>query len=573
MYRRILAFDYDGTLAENGHVPPALQQALSQLHLAGYALFLVTGRQVDSVRLGSLNDLFTGIVWENGAVLSHLASHETYLPFGHVDPRLVEALEAANVPLEHGRAIVATWLPYEETVWHVLQATGIDVAVVHNKGALMLLPPGAAKGTGLERMLTLCGFSVRNLVCFGDGENDLSLLQVGETGVAVADAVPSVKESADWVTSQPGPAGVLEALERYWLHGEAPALPARHEHLIPLGEDAEETPYFLSGAQLISGNLGVFGDSSSGKSWATGLVAEGMHMAGYQTLLIDTEGDYRGLRSLPGFMVFNGDEKSLPTPASVMTLLEATALSMVLDLCTLSMRQRELYVADLFHALRPLREHKFRPHWIVLEEAQQFVATPDSTTFSAIQPMLPQGGWAFVSYRPDWLDPAVLTTIDRCLITRLSIPEALRALPCRLDDSAKAALAQTPQGYLWASDGHLVRLHLSTRRIPHIRHLYKYLDLPLPRAKRFYFRTEQGYLGCEAASLFEFKELLASLPSESLAYHQTRGDFAAWVHHTLGDEILAAHLDKLARRPQLKGEALRQALLQRVTAHYMEIQS
>src|SRR6476660_8412140 len=111
MYRRILAFDYDGTLAENGHVPPALQQALSQLHLAGYALFLVTGRQVDSVRLGSLNDLFTGIVWENGAVLSHLASHETYLPFGHVDPRLVEALEAANVPLEHGRAIVATWLP------------------------------------------------------------------------------------------------------------------------------------------------------------------------------------------------------------------------------------------------------------------------------------------------------------------------------------------------------------------------------------------------------------------------------------------------------------------------------
>ena len=71
MYRRVLAFDYDGTLAVHGRVPLALCQAFDQLHLAGFALFLVTGRQFESVDLGSLATLFTGTVWENGAVLQH----------------------------------------------------------------------------------------------------------------------------------------------------------------------------------------------------------------------------------------------------------------------------------------------------------------------------------------------------------------------------------------------------------------------------------------------------------------------------------------------------------------------
>ena len=84
--------------------------------------------------------------------------------------------------------------------------------------------------------------------------------------------------------------------------------------------------------------------------------------------------------------------------------------------------------------------------------------------------------------------------------------------------------------------------------MPHVRHLYKYLDQPLPKHKRFHFRTESGYLGIEAASLFEFKELLPTLPAASIAYHQERNDFAKWARGALGDANLAAHLEKLARR-------------------------
>ncbi len=88
MHRRVLAFDFDGTLAVNGSVPPILQIALDRLRAFGYVLFLATGRRYGSIELGSLSNLFAGIVWENGAVLYHTATEEVYLPFGSVDPRL-----------------------------------------------------------------------------------------------------------------------------------------------------------------------------------------------------------------------------------------------------------------------------------------------------------------------------------------------------------------------------------------------------------------------------------------------------------------------------------------------------
>jgi hydroxymethylpyrimidine pyrophosphatase-like HAD family hydrolase len=572
MYRRILAFNFDGTLAEDGIVPLALQTALEQLRAAGYALFMVTGRRFGNAELGSLGDVFAGIAWENGAVLHHTITDEVYLPFGHIDPRLVEALELAQVPLEHGRAIVSTENSHDETVWQVLSDWGGDAVVTHDKGITRVLPPGTAKGAGLERLLGLCGFSPRNLVSFGDGEGDLSLLQVGETGVAVADAVPSLKEVADLVTARPGPAGVLEALETYWLGGSAGSRlrVSQQGHSIPLGKDEAGTPVSIPAAALADGNLGVFGDSGSGKSWVAGLLAEGMHHAGYQVLLIDPEGDFKGMRALPGFVALEVTQDSVPPPRMVVTLLEAVTVSIVLDLTSYSVTHRDEYVADLVRALRPLKDRKFRPHWIVLEEAQYFLPPNEGAVWAALRPILTDGGWAFVSYRPDRLGRRVLAGLDQCIFTRLSDAEATRALRETAKCHLEASLADIPRGYAWLCGQQVVRLRPNTRRVPHIRHLYKYLDTPLPKHKRFFFRDDRDFLNVEAASLFEFLQCLHRLPSASLAYHQGRGDFARWVDSALGDGILADHLHKLAQR-RLEGEVLREALLQRVGTHYEEL--
>jgi len=572
VYRRILAFDFDGALADKGTVPLALQTALEHLCTAGYALFMVTGRQVESIDLGPLRNVFAGIVWENGAVLHHTATDELYLPFGRIDPYLVEALEAAGVPLEHGRAIVFTHAPYDETVWPVLNEWGGDAVVVHDKGTVRILPPGTAKGTGLERLLRLCGFSPCNLVCFGDGESDLSLLQLGEVGVAVADAVPSLKQVADLVTTQPGPTGVLEALETYWLgSGTRDAtIVQRHERQIPLGEDETGLSVSLPAVALTDGNLGVFGDSGSGKSWVAGLLAEGMHHAGYQVLLIDPEGDFRGMRALPGIVALEVTSNAIPPPGMIIRLLEAVTVSVVLDLSAYPLALHDLYVADLLRALHPLKERKFRPHWIVIEEAQYYLSPGDNTILTALLPMLEGGGWAVVSYRPDRLAKGVLQVLDHCILTRLRQPEAVQAVCQTFDHTPQVSLADIPRGHAWLCGNSVVRLCPSARRVPHVRHLYKYLDTPLPKHKRFYFRSKKSFLNLEAASLFEFLQCLRDLPMESLLYHHARGDFAAWAEGALGDRVLADHLHKLAQRA-LEGELLREALLQRVAEHYEEL--
>src|SRR5574341_1194099 len=140
MYRRVMAFDFDGTLAVEGAVPQALESALERCRDLGYALFLVTGRRFEAVPLGRLGDLFMGIVWENGAVLAHSASRELYLPFGQLSPSLWKALEETGVPLERGLAIAATWTPHDRAVWQALASYGGGASVEYNKGAVMVIP-------------------------------------------------------------------------------------------------------------------------------------------------------------------------------------------------------------------------------------------------------------------------------------------------------------------------------------------------------------------------------------------------------------------------------------------------
>ncbi|MGH7254806.1 MAG: HAD hydrolase family protein, partial [Nitrospirales bacterium] len=353
MYRRIMAFDFDGTLATEGVVPEKLLRALRRCRKAGYALFLVTGRRFETASLDPFGNLFTGIVWENGAVLVHIPTGEIYLPFGQLPAHLFKTLEEAQIPFERGLAIAATWAPHDQEIWQVLRQTGGGAALEYNKGAVMLMPTGASKGPGLERLLTLCGLSPHNLAAFGDAENDLSLLALSEVGVAVGDAVPALQETADVVAEQPGPAGVLEVLERYPLSGRYLDIPLRRERLIPLGKDDTGREVSVPASRLAGRNLGVFGDSGTGKSWMVGLLAEGLHHEEYQVLLIDPEGDFRGLRALPRFLAVEGDQSTLPTPAALVALLDASSVSMVLDLSQYPVPLRHGYLSGLLRTLRP----------------------------------------------------------------------------------------------------------------------------------------------------------------------------------------------------------------------------
>ena len=80
---------------------------------------------------------------------------------------------------------------------------------------LELASPSISKGTGLAFVAEHLGFTAERTVAFGDGENDLQLLEWAGFGVAVANANELLKARADWIcrsASEEGVAQVLEAI-------------------------------------------------------------------------------------------------------------------------------------------------------------------------------------------------------------------------------------------------------------------------------------------------------------------------------------------------------------------------
>jgi hypothetical protein len=75
--------------------------------------------------------------------------------------------------------------------------------------------PAASKGTGLEFVAQLSGFSTRRTVAFGDGENDIELLDSAGFGVAVEGSHPDLLARADWSCPGPDDEGVATVLEAF----------------------------------------------------------------------------------------------------------------------------------------------------------------------------------------------------------------------------------------------------------------------------------------------------------------------------------------------------------------------
>ncbi|MBK8985879.1 MAG: HAD family hydrolase [Chloroflexi bacterium] len=95
-----------------------------------------------------------------------------------------------------------------------------DRAVVTQavSGYIEILPPGASKGRGVQRLLADLGIPPSAMLAIGDGENDLEMLQMAGVGVAMGNAKSTVKAVADYVTADNNHSGVAEAIERFVLN-------------------------------------------------------------------------------------------------------------------------------------------------------------------------------------------------------------------------------------------------------------------------------------------------------------------------------------------------------------------
>lgn len=231
---QMLATDYDGTLATDGQVTAQTLAALELWQGAGHQLVLITGRQLDDLRtVFSRFELFDWVVAENGAVLYSPSLNTKILlaksppqEFVHaLSDRISQSERSSQLmseeferlrnlaPVSAGQVIVATWTPHDVTATMLIEEMGLNLDVILNKGAVMILPKGIDKATGLEAAIAKLNIPLEQVVGVGDAENDLAFLTQCGYSVAVNNALPTVKDQVDWVTNGDRGAGVEELIQ------------------------------------------------------------------------------------------------------------------------------------------------------------------------------------------------------------------------------------------------------------------------------------------------------------------------------------------------------------------------
>jgi len=557
----VLACDYDGTIADGGRCSPEVIQALARVRESGRKVLLVTGRMLPDLRsvCPDVDRMFDAVVAENGALLYFPETREARALGDTPEPALVEELRRRGVLFDLGSSIIATTEAYADAALAAIRDTGVERTLVFNKGALMLLPGGVTKGTGLDAALTVLALSAHNMVGIGDAENDHAFLAMSECAVAVADAIPALRERADYVTRAPGPRGVIEFVQEHLVNDLAALIPRLTRHRLPIGEAGDAGPVTIPphGTRML-----IVGPSASGKSTLTGLLVERLIESGRSVLLVDPEGDYQAFAELERVVVLGGSsERALPTPDELRQLLHQPRTSLVLNLSAMTRAEKVAYAVKALGAVAFVRSTTGLPHWLILDEAHHIVPADGSP----VAEMLRAGAESLCMSTLDVSDlaPDVRGLPNIVAATELTaFAAAIRAAaPGRAPSLAGPPLGQGEAAIAWlGGESRAQRFRVGKRRVQHRRHVRKYTEGELPPDRSFYFRGPAGALNLRAANLVRFVELAEGVDEPTWAWHLGQGDYSTWAREQIKDDDLAGALATVETAGLPPAESRRRAL-------------
>lgn len=568
---RVLALDFDGTIAQDGILDPAVKAAVIDARARGIVVVLVTGRILSDLK-NLVEDLsfFDAIVAENGAVLSFL-SGQSRLIGQSPPPVFLDELRRRQVQFATGDCVVESDATLAPQILAVVRQLELPLLLLFNRGRLMVLPQGVSKGIGLRTALATLRLSVHNAIGIGDAENDHDLLRTCELGLAVSWGSEALKAEADEVLEGAGPPAVAEYVRRI---AEELRLPPERmgRYRLQLGTDQDGRPVAVA---VRGRNVLIAGEIQSGKSWVAGLACEQLILQGYSICVIDPEGDYRTLESLPGVVVFDG-EGSPPELPDIARALRHPDMSVVVDLSHVAYGEKVEYLYTLLPMLAALRRTTGLPHRIVLDEAHYFLHEPNIKDLLDLN----LGAYTLVTYRLSDLHPEVRKAIEAIVVKRITDPREIHALINMAGDpSVEPEWAAILEGLpiseaaiLPRSEearGRLRRFELLPRLTSHVRHKAKYLDIQLVREQGFVFTDNGKPIGPPVRALKEFIQPLKTLPTAVLAAHARRGDFSNWFAGVFHDHLLAADVHKIEQRCRLgHTEGLSSSLIRAIQARY-----
>ena len=561
-----LACDYDGTLASHGRVDEEVVAALKRVRSSGRKLILVTGRELDNIiHLFPHLDLFDSMVVENGALLYHPSSREKKTLGESPNAQLIDLLrERGASPLGVGHVIVATREPHEKIALETIHELGLELQVIFNKGAVMILPSGLNKATGLKAALTELSLSPHNVVGIGDAENDHAFLSQCECGVAVANALPMLMERADFVTQGENGRGVIELVDKLVdsdLVELEPSL-SRHEIVVGTREDGEEVRIKPYGTNVL-----VTGTSGSGKSTFATSFLERLIEQDYQFCIIDPEGDYQNFE---GAMVL-GEVARAPAVDEVCDFLEKSMQNAVINLLGVAIDHRPAFFKELLPALLKLRLQTGRPHWIVIDETHHVLPSDWATASAALPQEL--HGLMLITVHPDRVAPAILASTDTVIAIGDAPGETIKTFSKTIGHKAPRVPSEKLQpGEAIAWHRKPEKKPIRFRSIPpqteHQRHIRKYAEGKLGDDNAFYFRGPEGKLKLRAQNLITFMELAEGIDDETWSHHLQQGDYSDWFRTVINDEELAQEAEKIEKMTEASPEKSRALIKSIIEARY-----
>jgi HAD superfamily hydrolase (TIGR01484 family) len=560
-----LATDYDGVIARNGRPSGAALAALQRLRKSGRRAILVTGRRLDNLRESCPNlSLFDYVVAENGATVYDPRTRVETLLAKAPAPEFVHRLKELGVDaLDVGRVIVATWIPHQLAVLQAIQELGLELHIVFNQTAVMVLPTGINKASGLEHVLRKLGLSAHEVVAVGDSENDSSLLECSECAATVANGIPAIRKLADIVAPSENGAGLAEIIDELVETDLSRLQGTIRNQLLPLGRRADGS---LVNVAPYGPNILIAGPSGSGKSTVAAGIVERLIEKSYQLCIIDPEGDYG---AQPDVLTL-GHQLHAVAVNEVLAFLEDPKRTLNVNLLGIPLADRPAFFGNLFPNLQAMRTRTGRPHWIILDEAHHLLPAQ----WAHLGQVLPQrlGETIFITVHPDHLAPLVLTLVDvivavgadpRVTIQKYadSIGEPL-VWPTGLDyQKGKAVIWFRRTGEAPFS------VEILPGRHERIRHRRKYAEGNM-RHRSFYFRGPDGRHNLKAHNLAMFSQIADGIDEETWMFHLRRGDYSRWCRSAVNDRYLAEQVERIEHRQDLQPDETRKLIRSLIEGRY-----
>jgi hydroxymethylpyrimidine pyrophosphatase-like HAD family hydrolase/GTPase SAR1 family protein len=560
-----LATDYDGTLAKDGLVSSSTIDALEKIKNSGRKLLLVTGREIpDLLKIFPEIKLFDIVVAENGALLYYPENGEEKPLADPPAPEFIDQLKENGIsPFSVGRVIVAAWKPYENRILKIIRDLGLEMQIIFNKDAVMVLPSGINKAYGLSKALYEMNLSPLNVVAVGDAENDHAFFRAVGFSAAVSNSVETLKAAADLCLKGDHGDGVRE-LSGMLIASDLQEFEKKiKRHLIHIGNKGEEE----FGIPSYNSRILIAGSSGGGKSTFALSFIEQLNEAGYQYCIIDPEGDYEDLKEI----VPSGSAQRSPDVDRIIKLLEDPTRNTAVSLVSIPFDDRPVFFKKFYPALYTLKNRKGRPHWLIIDETHHLM--PSEWSPPGIGKDLDFPGILFIAVHPDHIDPSIIQIIDLLIVIG---EEPLKTFESFCNKLGKA-IPQLPkssldkgEALLWEvkAESKPILLNTLPPKIEKSRHALKYAEGELDENASFYFRGPEEKLKLRVHNLQMFLRIAEGIDDETWLYHLKKGEYSKWFKESIKDDKLAEETEEIEKGnapPEMSKRVIQEKIKERYT--------